>query len=559
MARLFQTVDMSLIKLVLFALVGFAWVIAEEEVQVEIPQGPLKGLKTQTVWHNMPYYSFKGIPYAKPNVGVDKFRMPEPADSWEGVYDATKHRSTCPFFCMLKQDLLGDEDCLYLNVYTPEMNKDARKAVMVWIHGGSWNAGFGDDAIYGPDFLVEQDVVVVTFNYRLGALGFLNTGDEHAPGNAGMKDQVMALMWVKDNIHYFGGCPNRVTIFGQSSGGASVQYHMMSPMSEGLFNNVIAQSGAILNPWAIEYKPKEMAFKLGEKLGISTQDTGELIKKLAEFSAKDIVTATKEMMNDINTANGHLQVFVPSVEYDFGQDVFLTTDPWTLIKTGKIADVPIMGGVTLEEASFFAELMLPHADHFNNQFEVFLPDDLNVTDPTQRKQLGESIKEFYFHGKDISKDTLKEFTQMLTDAYFTAGAAFSLNFITHRNTAPVYQYIFEYEAPFGIMKNVVNSEKGIAHGDELGYEFYSNIFKNLPKSGSPEEKMTRIITKLWTNFAKDGNPTSKLDEDITINWEPKNKEICKYIHINQDLKMDAHLLGDRVPLWAELYKNVFNS
>ncbi|XP_047347897.1 venom carboxylesterase-6-like [Vespa velutina] len=548
---------MWLIKVVLSALVAFVWVTAEEEVQVEIPQGPLKGLKLNTAWHNMPYYSFKGIPYAKPNVGLDKFRTPEPADTWEGVYDATKHRSFCPVFCMMQQKVVGDEDCLYLSVHTPEMNKDAHKAVMVWIPGGNWNIGFGDD-IFGPDFLIEQDVVIVTFNFRLGAIGYLNTGDEHAPGNAGMKDQVMALMWIKDNIHYFGGSPDRVTIFGHSSGGSSGQYHMFSPMSEGLFNSVISQSGSILNPWAMEYKPKEMAFKLGETLGIRTQDTGELVNKLAEYSARDIITATREMMNDINTMNGHLDVFVPSVENDFGQDVFLTNDPWTLLKTGKIANVPIMGGVTIKDANFFAEMMLPNAEYINEHFENFLPDDLNVTDPVQRKQLADFMKEFYLHGKDISKDTEKELSHMLTDAYFTTGTTFTLNFITHRNTAPVYQYIFEYDNPFGIMKNI-KTDRGIAHGDELDYEFYSNMFKNLPNPGSPEEKMTRIITKLWTNFAKDGNPTSKLDEDITIEWEPKNKEVCKYILINQDLKMDRHLLGERTPFWAELYKNALNT
>ncbi|KAL6435674.1 hypothetical protein ACFW04_005532 [Cataglyphis niger] len=210
------------------------WTNAEQNyIQLEIPQGFLKGLKTDTVLQNKPYYSFKGIPYAKPNVGLNKFQMPEPAQGWEGTYDATYHRSACPFFCMIKQDLIGEEDCLYLNVYTPVLDKDARKAVMVWFHGGAFNNGLGDDLFFGPDFLIEQDVILVTLNYRLGAIGFLNTGDKNAPGNAGLKDQVMALKWVKDNIHYFGGCPNRVTIFGEDAGASSVQFHMMSPMSDG--------------------------------------------------------------------------------------------------------------------------------------------------------------------------------------------------------------------------------------------------------------------------------------------------------------------------------------
>lgn len=99
------------------------------------------------------------------------FQPPEAADPWEGVYDATKHRSPCPFYCMIKKGLIGEEDCLYLNVYTPVLDKEAGKAVMVWLFPGGWNSGMSDDILFGPDFLVEDDVVIVTFNYRLGALG----------------------------------------------------------------------------------------------------------------------------------------------------------------------------------------------------------------------------------------------------------------------------------------------------------------------------------------------------------------------------------------------------
>jgi len=97
--------------------------------------------------------------------------MPEPAESWEGTYDGTYHRSSCPFFCTIQQDIVGEEDCLFLNVYTPILDKDACKAVMIWFHGGNFNHGMGDDIFYGPDFLIEQDVVLVTLNYRLGVIG----------------------------------------------------------------------------------------------------------------------------------------------------------------------------------------------------------------------------------------------------------------------------------------------------------------------------------------------------------------------------------------------------
>ncbi|XP_014476726.1 PREDICTED: esterase FE4-like [Dinoponera quadriceps] len=542
-------------RLAFCAFIVIAWAEAQQDVQLEIPQGFLKGLKANSVLQNKPYYSFKGIPYAKPNVGVNKFQMPEPAEPWEGTYDATYHRSACPFFCMIQQDMIGEEDCLYLNVYTPILDKEARKAVMVWFHGGGFNTGFGDDLFFGPDFLIEHDVVVVTLNYRLGAIGFLNTGDKSAPGNAGLKDQVMALKWVKDNIHYFGGCPNRVTIFGEDAGASSVQLHMMSPMSDGLFNGAIQQSGSAMNTWAISYNPRELAFKLGEQLDIETTDSGELVAKLAEFTPKELVAASEDLMNTENTMNGRFSAFLPSVEADLGQEIFLPADPWTLLKTGKIADVPVMAGITADETAFFVQMMLGNIDQMNEHFENFLPDDLNVTDAGQRNQLGESLKSFYFGDKSISTDTTKEFMTMLDDVMFDAAAALSLEILSSRISAPVYEYIFSYEAPFGLMKSLFHVEDGVAHGDEMTYEFYSNALKNLPQSGSPAEEMTRVFTTLLTNFAKDGNPTSNLDDYVNVKWEPRG-ENDNYMNIGQGLKMEQGLLKNRLEFWKNLYGNV---
>ncbi|KAM0724816.1 Esterase FE4 [Formica fusca] len=534
-----------------------AWTNAEQNIQLEIPQGFLKGLKTNTVLQNTPYYSFKGIPYAKPNVGINKFQMPEPANGWEGTYDATYHRSACPFFCMIKQDLIGEEDCLYLNVYTPVLDKDARKAVMVWFHGGAFNNGLGDDLFFGPDFLIEQDVILVTLNYRLGPIGFLNTGDKNALGNAGLKDQVMALKWVKDNIHYFGGCPNRVTIFGEDAGASSVQFHMMSPMSDGLFNGAIQQSGSAVNTWAISYNPREFAFKLGDKLDIETNDSAELVSKLAEFSPKELIAASDEIMKTENTMNGRFAAFLPSVEVDLGQEIFLPDNPWTLLKSGKIANVPVMAGITADESAFFVQMMLGNIDQMNEHFENFLPVDLNVTDAGQKSQLGESLKSFYFGDKSISTETTKEFTMMLDDIMFDAATALSLDILSSRISAPIYEYIFSYEAPFGMMKTMFQVEDGVAHGDDMTYEFYSDALKNVPQSGSPAEKMMRIFTTLLANFAKDGNPTSNMNEYVTVNWEPRGKE-DNYMNINQELKMEKGLLQDRINFWMNLYKNVLD-
>lgn len=139
------------------------------------------------------YFSFKGIPYGKAPVGDLRFRAPEPHKGWNGIRDANEHTVACPQNVPLSNNI--DEDCLSLNVYTP--NTNGRRAVMVWIFGGAFALGSGDSFVYGPDFIVAEDVVMVTMNYRVGALGFLSTGDEHAKGNYGMKDIILSLKWVQ--------------------------------------------------------------------------------------------------------------------------------------------------------------------------------------------------------------------------------------------------------------------------------------------------------------------------------------------------------------------------
>lgn len=185
---------------------------------------------------------------------------PFPAEAWKGTRDALEFGPIAAQFDMLTEISDGSDDCLYLNVYTQSTETSILRPVMFWIHGGGFIFGSGNDLFYGPDYLMKKDIVLVTVNYRLGVfgedsisctskyillrfklillqleLGFLNLEDKVAPGNQGLKDQVMALQWVHDNIKSFGGDPENVTIFGESAGGASVHYLTMSPLARGYF------------------------------------------------------------------------------------------------------------------------------------------------------------------------------------------------------------------------------------------------------------------------------------------------------------------------------------
>ncbi|KAF0738975.1 Carboxylic ester hydrolase, partial [Aphis craccivora] len=204
------------------------------------------------------FQAFQGIPYAKPPIGDLRLQDPEKANSWSGILDATKEKPMCIqknlFMYETYNTLLGAEDCLYMNVYTPKVNKKNENdllPVMVWIPGGGFSSGHGGFSLYGPQYLLDKDVVVASFNYRIGPLGFLSTEDDVLPGNYGMKDQVLALEWVKSNIEKFGGDPNKVTIFGESAGSVSVGLHLLSPMSKGLFHKAILESGTPLCRWAV--------------------------------------------------------------------------------------------------------------------------------------------------------------------------------------------------------------------------------------------------------------------------------------------------------------------
>nr|CAD7203573.1 unnamed protein product [Timema douglasi] len=250
--------------------------------------GLLQG-KTMVSFEGKIFNAFQGIPYAKPPTKGLRFEPPQQVDSWSGVLDATKEGHICP---QLKRGVyLGNEDCLFLNVYG--ISDGTKRPVMVWIHGGGFLSGSGNTNMFGPEFLIDTDVVLVTLNYRLDALGFLSTGDSVVSGNNGLKDQVAALKWIQEEIVLFGGDPDSVTIFGGSAGAVSVVLHMLSPMSRGLFHRVIAQSGTPLLPGIIHLSSRlSEAAKLAQAVSCHTNSSDLLVECLREKPIFEILAAS---------------------------------------------------------------------------------------------------------------------------------------------------------------------------------------------------------------------------------------------------------------------------
>ncbi|KAF7988718.1 hypothetical protein HCN44_001291 [Aphidius gifuensis] len=266
---------------------------------VSTNKGPVRGEIVKTVQNLIDYSAFRAIPYAKPPIGELRFKPPVEADPWNEVLIVTNEANLCPQLNSTDKSFRGNEDCLYLNVFTPKIqfnpSDDELLAVMVWIYGGGFYERDINSSRYGPDFLVENNVIIVDMNYRAGALGFLSLNHRNATGNMGLKDQVLALKWVKKNIKNFGGDPMRITIFGQSAGGAAVMYHKISDASRGLFNASISMSGSVLNPWAISSTDEAVsrAFLVGKKLGITTTNKELLLEKLYNSTPEELVRASQ--------------------------------------------------------------------------------------------------------------------------------------------------------------------------------------------------------------------------------------------------------------------------
>lgn len=506
--------------------------------RVRVESGELSGGVEHTLISGRPLYAFLGVPYASPPVYKNRFKEPQPVKPWVGVWNATISGSDCMGLDHVSFRVVGSEDCLYLNVYTPKLPQEGLISgglmnVIVYIHGGAFQ--FGSGIGYGPHYLLDsEDFVYVSINYRLGPLGFASTGDDVLPGNNGLKDQVAALKWIQRNIAAFGGNPGSVTIAGMSAGGASVHYHTLSPMSVGLFNRGIAESGSAFCGWALTENTIQKTKELAESLGCPTYYSKDTVKCLRSRPALAIADSLK---NFLPWRYNPFTPFGPTVETG-GTERFLTDLPENL----PIQNVPLLFSFTEDDGLYPAaefvsneETLVDIESNWDEILPFILDYNYTISDELLRSEIAQKIKKFYFGNNTVSVNTKNEVVKMMTDRLFQEPVARTARHLASINTSPVYFYEFSYRGKYSLSDKYSTSGSsqgmGVSHGDDTMYVIKTRYGN--PHDNVEDAKLIPVMVSMWSSFAKTGVP----DIGSSVVWSPVSKnpsDPLKLIKITQN-------------------------
>jgi len=448
---------------------------------VEIGQGRLKGFSKDGVLR------FNGIPFAEPPMGPLRWRPAEPPKPWIGLRDSARFATIAPQIASAAERLIGgtpgeqSEDCLYLNVWTPSLERPLRP-VMVWIHGGAFVTGAGTLGTYnGKRLAALGDVVVVTINYRLGAFGFLNLAggtDGRCPGagTEGLGDQIAALKWVRDNIAAFGGDPGNVTVFGESAGAMSVGALLAAPGARGLFHKAILQSGAA-------------------HIGRKSDSSAKVARRLIEHLGGDAANLLSVPMDAILKAQGAILdaprdlgglPFGPTIDGNV-----LPTRAIEQVRSGAARGIPVLAGTTMEEWKLFTaarpKLRLMDAAKLRR-----------YTAGLVGEEHADALLAAYGEGSPFER-----WNAVMTDHSFAVPASRLLE--AQSAHAPAFAYRFDWRSP------LLGGVLGSCHALEIGFVFGTYNEKLAGAffgKGAAADALSSAMMQSWTAFARTGDPSS---------------------------------------------------
>ena len=454
---------------------------------------------------NLKVNRFLGIPYAKPPTGTLRFQKPAPPESWTGTREALVFGHECmqrdvPLFHFNNSEApvpkARSEDCLCLNVYALESTASPLP-VMVWIHGGGFTLGAGSQ--YDASHLATKGVVVVTINYRLDVFGFLSSEDDVMPGNYGMFDQIAALNWVHTNIANFGGDPGKVTLFGESAGAASVSLLILSPLTQGLFQRAITESGSSLNPWTVEYPRNRVSHKMSTDIIASMNgkcihwlsNSTALLQCLQTVPASDLLNVSVALEAALT-----YNVWTPRVDSAKG---FLPASPLSLLSAGQFHDVDTIRGVDGDEMGFFIPMIWANQSLPVAYARGVLSSVLAQFDDVDKETLLALMESTFTKASPSGLISNQETMDALSAFMFVGPTATELSFAASRQT---YKKHYMYQFTHKPSKSMIPEWPSSVHTDELGYVFNVSLAEFTERRSGPPDAGDVVVSNQMMQVIK---------------------------------------------------------
>uniref|UniRef100_A0A673LQM4 Carboxylic ester hydrolase n=1 Tax=Sinocyclocheilus rhinocerous TaxID=307959 RepID=A0A673LQM4_9TELE len=458
---------------------------------------------------------FKGIPFA---AAPDRLEKPVPHPGWDGVLKATDYRKRCMQLNLLATDVVGSEDCLYLNIWVPQGSTVSSNLVQNFLNNYLYD---------GQEIADRGNVIVVTFNYR-----YLNDdlSMSCSIGNYGLWDQHAAISWVHRNIRAFGGNPDNITIFGESAGGASVNFQILSPKNMGLIRRAISQSGVALCPWAVNRNPRQYAEEIARKVGCPT-DSG-MVACLRRTDPKTVTLAGS--VNFSASASHpivHNLALSPVIDGDF-----LPGEPETLF--GNAADIDYIAGVNDMDGHIFATIDIPS---LNNALVSTPVEDVRALSialsESRGPDAGVATYEEYtvnWGSKPSDTDVKKTIVDMETDYIFLVPTQATLYLHSdHAKSGRTYSYLFSEPSRMPIFPLWMGAD----HADDLQFVFGKPF--STPLGYFPRHRdVAKYMISYWTNFAQTGDP-SKGESSVPVSWPEFASSGHQYLDINNKMNSDS--------------------
>ncbi|XP_063895869.1 esterase E4 [Helicoverpa armigera] len=526
-------------------------VLAEDYKVVRLDVGSVRGEK---YWAG-DFYEFYGVPYATAPKGRDKFKAPLPVQPWEGIMDANVRHNVCEQVYLTDDDddeiiLDGVEDCLTMNLFVPTIaNENNLVPVLVYIHSGAFSGGSGNMGKF--NYLARHDVLVISFNYRLGFKGFACLGTEEIPGNAALKDQLAALRFINKHISKFGGDPNDVTLAGFSVGASMAELLALSKTTEGLIHKLILESGSALSPFAINRDPVNSATNLAISVGF--KNTGK-IEDLTEFllnaTAMDLAAGSKNFF--LKNSTFGLSPCIENVVKN--SEPILTESPLITLHKSDYEKIPVLTGFANMEGISRTIRFADWSEMMNDHFADFLPGDLAFDSDKSRDDFINDVKKYYFKNEEITHDSVEGYIDdYFSDSMFKYAIMKSAKMHALKSTRPVYMYEFSYVGKLSFKHGFMARIKGASHRDQTSYliDFYD--FTNSLADMDTRDRMTAM----WTDFVKFENPTAYESLLIDVQWPKYTNKEQKYLQIGNSLRVKKDLFENQYTFWDSVYDKFY--